>query len=118
MQDFLAIFTGTEAALKRARWAELDDATRRAREAAGRQAWHQWMDRHAESVVSTGGPLGKTKRVGPDGVVDVRNAMVAWVVVRAASHGEAAAMFAGHPHFSIFPGDSVEVMECLPVPTG
>lgn len=27
-----------------------------------------------------------------------------------------ARLFENHPHFSIFPGDAVEVMECLPVP--
>ena len=30
--------------------------------------------------------------------------------------GPAAKMFEGHPHFTIFPGDSVEIMECLPLP--
>jgi hypothetical protein len=25
-------------------------------------------------------------------------------------------MFEKHPHFSIFPGDSVEIMEVLPIP--
>jgi hypothetical protein len=25
-------------------------------------------------------------------------------------------MFENHPHFTIFPGDSVEIMECLPIP--
>jgi hypothetical protein len=25
-------------------------------------------------------------------------------------------MFEGHPHFTIFPGESIEVMECLPIP--
>jgi hypothetical protein len=25
-------------------------------------------------------------------------------------------MFVGHPHFTIFPGDGVEVMEVLPIP--
>ncbi len=30
--------------------------------------------------------------------------------------GPAARMFADHPHFAIFPGDSVEIMECLPLP--
>jgi hypothetical protein len=28
----------------------------------------------------------------------------------------AAKLFEGHPHFTIFPGDGVEVMECLPIP--
>jgi len=25
-------------------------------------------------------------------------------------------MFEGHPHFTIFPGESIEVMECLQIP--
>jgi hypothetical protein len=28
----------------------------------------------------------------------------------------AAKLFEGHPHFTIFPGDGVEVMEVLPIP--
>ena len=42
--------------------------------------------------------------------------MSAYTIVRAESHDEAAQMFDGHPHFTIFPGDSVEVMEVLPIP--
>lgn len=33
------------------------------------------------------------------------------------SHEEAAKLFISHPHFKIFPGESVEIMECLPMPT-
>ena len=29
---------------------------------------------------------------------------------------DAAKLFLNHPHFMIFPGDRVEVMECLPIP--
>ena len=43
--------------------------------------------------------------------------MTAWVVLRADSHEAAARLFEGHPHFTIFPGDGVEVMEVLPMPT-
>lgn len=25
-------------------------------------------------------------------------------------------IFLNHPHFMMFPGDSIEVMECLPIP--
>jgi hypothetical protein len=39
-----------------------------------------------------------------------------YTVVRAESQEEAAKMFLGHPHFTIFPGDGVEIMECLPIP--
>lgn len=89
-----------------------DDATI----ARGMAAWHKWMDDNAASVVTAGGPLGKTKRVGKDGVTDIRNRMTGFIVVKAESHEAAASLFEGHPHFTIFPGDSVEVMPCLPIP--
>jgi hypothetical protein len=43
--------------------------------------------------------------------------MTAFTVVQAESHDAAAKLFVNHPHFTIFPGDAVEVMECLPIPT-
>jgi hypothetical protein len=39
------------------------------------------------------------------------------VIVQADSHEAAARMFEGHPHFAIFPGDALEIMECSPIPT-
>jgi DNA/RNA endonuclease YhcR with UshA esterase domain len=65
-----------------------------------------------------GGPLGKTKRVDAAGVNDISNEMGGFTVVRAASHEDAAKMFENHPHFTIFPGERVEVMPVLPIPGG
>jgi hypothetical protein len=42
--------------------------------------------------------------------------VTAYVLIEAESHDAAAQLFANHPHFSIFPGQSVEIMECLPMP--
>ena len=63
-----------------------------------------------------GGPLGKTKRVDASGIADISNEMGAFTVVRAASHEAAAKMFENHPHFTIFPGERVEIMPVLPIP--
>ncbi len=49
-------------------------------------------------------------------MTDIKNAMTGYVIVRAESHEAAAKLFENHPHFSIFPGESVEIMECLPLP--
>jgi hypothetical protein len=68
--------------------------------------------------MDSGTPLGKTKRVNKEGITDIRNAMTAYSIVRAESHEAAAKLFAAHPHFTIFPGDGIEVMECLPIPGG
>jgi hypothetical protein len=116
MKKFVAIYTGTQASHERSGWDQLDDQARAQREAAGMKAWMAWGETHASSIVDMGSPLGKTKRIAPDGVSDIKNAMVGYVIVQAESHDAAARMFLGHPHFSIFPGDSVEIMECLPLP--
>jgi hypothetical protein len=94
----------------------MEEAKRKEREQAGIKAWGDWMTRHAASIVEQGGPLGKTKRVSADGIADTRNTMTGYVVVRSESNEAAAKMFEKHPHFAIFPGDSVEIMECLPIP--
>jgi hypothetical protein len=39
-----------------------------------------------------------------------------YTIVQAQSQEAAAQMFRDHPHFTMFPGDSVEIMEILPLP--
>ena len=114
MKNFLAIYTGTPASSEK--WNELDETQRKQREAEGMKAWGEWLERHQAHIVTEGGPLGKTKRADRNGITDIKNEMVAFVIVKAESHQAAAQMFANHPHFSIFPGDAVEIMECLPMP--
>lgn len=114
MKTFLAIYTGAAAKLEA--WNKLDEAERATREAAGMKAWMDWGTTHAASIVDQGAPLGKTKRAASDGISDVRNNITGYVIVKAESHDAAAKMFADHPHFSLFPGDAVEIMECLPLP--
>jgi hypothetical protein len=63
-----------------------------------------------------GGPLGKTKKVTQRGIEDVSNEMAAYAVVCAESHEAAAKLFENHPHFVIFPGESVEIMPVLSIP--
>ena len=116
MKKFLAVYIGTASAREKSGWDKMDEAKRKGLEAAGMKAWGEWMGTHKASIVETGGPLGKTKRAAAQGVSDTKNNMVGYVVVEAASHEAAAKMFEKHPSFSIFPGDSVEIMECLPIP--
>jgi hypothetical protein len=114
MKKFLAVFTGSPDAM--AAWQSLDESERRRRETDGMQAWKQWVEDRGASIVDHGAPLGKTKRVTAQGIADIRNNLAAYTVVQAESQEAAARMFQNHPHFSIFPGDGVEVMECLPLP--
>ncbi len=116
MKHFLAVFTGNEASTERTGWNALGDSIRQERTQAGLDAWHVWMDRHRDRIVVSGGPIGKTMRVSVAGVEGARNDICGYVVVSAESHEAAASLFENHPHFAIFPGEAVEVMECLPVP--
>jgi hypothetical protein len=97
-------------------WTALPEGERRAKEQEGMAVWKAWMEKHQAAVVGMGGPLGKTKKVTQHGVEDTSNEMGAFMVVRADSHEAAARLFEKHPHFTIFPGESVEVMPVLPIP--
>lgn len=114
MKKFLAIYTGTQADMDK--WNKLSKEDRDKREVEGIKAWMAWGDKHAKVILDQGNPLGKTKKVGPEGIADIRNALTGYVLLQAESHQAAAKLFEGHPHFTIFPGDGVEIMECLPLP--
>ena len=114
MKKFLAIYMGTPAAL--GQWNALDAETRKAREAKGMEAWQAWAKENARAIVDQGGPLGKTKQVAAKGIADVKNNLTGYVILEAESQEAAARLFEKHPHFTIFPGESVEIMECLPMP--
>jgi hypothetical protein len=116
MKTFLAVYLGTPTSPQRKEWDGLSEAERKTREEAGMKAWMEWGTKHGAAVVVNGGPLGKTKHISPRGIADVKNNMTGYTVVKAESHEAAARMFEKHPHFSIFPGESVEIMEVLPIP--
>jgi hypothetical protein len=115
---YLAVFTGSKTSPRRVAWDALPEAERRAKEREGIAAWKAWVDRNQSLIVHMGGPLGKTKQVTQRGISDTANELGAFMVVRADSHEAAAKLFDKHPHFVIFPGDSVEVMPVMPIPGG
>lgn len=115
---FLAIFTGSSTSPRRAAWDVMSEAEQREKGREGMMGWKAWVEKHQSSIVSLGGPLGKTKKVSAHGVEDISNHMSAYTVVRADSHEAAAKLFENHPHFAIFPGDGVEIMPVMPIPGG
>jgi hypothetical protein len=115
---YLAVFHGSKSSPRRAAWDALSESDRHAKEREGIAAWKAWAQKHQASIVTMGGPLGKTKKVSFRGLEDISNDLGAFTVVSADSHEQAAKMFEKHPHFTIFPGDSIEVMPVLPIPAG
>jgi hypothetical protein len=115
---FIAVFLGSKTSPRMTAWMALPEAERRAKEQQGIAAWKAWVEKNQAALVEMGGPLGKTKKVDSSGVADISNEMGAFTVVRAASHEAAAKLFENHPHFTIFPGERVEIMPILPIPGG
>ncbi|WP_333681198.1 hypothetical protein [Dyella sp.] len=114
MKRFLAVYIGTEAGI--GDWNTLSDAERQQREKTGIAAWKQWVETNQHAIVEVGAPLGKTLSASKRGIGKIRNQLTGFTVVQAESHEQAAKLFEGHPHFTLFPGDSIEIMECLPIP--
>lgn len=107
---------GTKESAASKSWEGLTEEARQAKEKSGLESWANWGIAHNSIIVDHGGPLGKTKLVNTSGVSDTKNGLCGYVIVRAESAEAAANLFLNHPHFAIFPGDSVEIVECLPIP--
>jgi hypothetical protein len=116
MKKFLAIYMGSMSSAPMEKWKAMDELTRKEKEAQGIKEWVGWGTKNAKSILDQGTPLGKTKKIDGNGISDTKNLMTGYTIVEAESHEDAAEMFLSHPHFSVFPGDSVEIMECLPMP--
>ena len=114
MKKFLAVYMGSAASMDK--WKTLDEGTRKQKEKAGMEAWTKWATDNQKVIVDGGSPLGKTKAISAQGIADTRNELAAYTFVEADSHEAAAKLFENHPHFMLFPGDRVEIMECLPMP--
>lgn len=113
---YLAVFLGRKTSPQMLAWNALPEKQRHTKEQEGIAAWKAWVEKHRAVIVEMGGPLGKTKRVSHGGIEDVSNDIGAFTVVRADSHAAAAKLFEKHPHFTIFPGESIEIMPVLPIP--
>jgi hypothetical protein len=110
---YLAVFLSNKSSASWQAWSAMSEDEQRARDAEGLAALRAWDEKHRDSIVYAGGPLGPTKRTSRDGIADVVNELTVFVVVRAPSHEAAAKLFEGHPHMTIFPCDAVDVMPLL-----
>lgn len=114
MPRFLAVYTMKPEDL--ARWRALPKAEQDRRDAVGLKQWADWDTANAASLVGDSGMVGKTLRVTPGGADEATNDICGYIVVRADSIEAAARLFENHPHFTIFPGDGVDIMPLLTGP--
>lgn len=114
MPRFLAVYTMQPEDL--ARFRSLPKAEQDAIDALGIPQWSQWEERNAAFFPDRGGMVGKTLRVSKEGIAPASNSFCGYIVVEAESIEAAAKLFLEHPHFSLFPGDGVDIMPFLTGP--
>ncbi|MGI8365966.1 MULTISPECIES: hypothetical protein [Sphingomonadaceae] len=111
MAKFLALYIGSATDAEKVASPISPD-----KQSEGMAAWGAWMGKNADNIKDAGGPLGRTLRVSSSGVEAGRNSLTGYIIVEADTHEAAARLFESHPHFTIFPGEAVEVVECLEIP--
>lgn len=112
MKTFLAIFTCAENSKNHEAWKRLGPDVQAERMKTGMAAVAQWEEKYGKQITFDGGALGETtKVVDKDGIRDAPSKMGRFAFIEADSHEEAAKIFAEHPHFAIFPGDAIEILE-------
>jgi hypothetical protein len=108
MPRFLALYTMQPEDV--ARFRSLPKSEQDAIDAVGFKQWKEWEARNAASFRDRGGMVGKTMRVTRDGIAGAVNSVCGYIVVEAETIEAAARLFENHPHFSVFPGDGVDIM--------
>lgn len=112
MKKFFVLYMANEGDFKKA-MAETPAMTPEEQKAM-MDEWVHWM-KDKGGVVDMGAPLGKTKRVTPSSVEDMRNEIGGYSNIEAESHEEAARKMQDSPHFKMMPGGWIEVMEIMPM---
>lgn len=114
MPYFLAVYTIKPDAV--ARFRALPKFEQDAVDARGLPLWEDWEKRNAAALVNKGGMVGKTIRVTTSGIAPATNDFCGYAVVEAESAEAAAQLFVDHPHITVFPGHSVDIMPFLAGP--
>jgi hypothetical protein len=105
MGRFLILYNSPVSARDQMAGADPDQAR------AGMEAWMAWAQKAGEALVDLGQPVQAIARVGADG----GDPQVAGYSIMEGESGQIEALLADHPHGQI-PGNSIDVLEALPVP--
>src|SRR5258708_6929718 len=104
MKKFLALYLAPTASFEQAMQGTPEDMKE------GMAVWNTWMSENKKAIVDDGAPLGKTKKVTPEGASDFKNNIGGYMVVQAESFDDATKLFEDHPHYLI-EGGWIEIME-------
>jgi hypothetical protein len=83
---------------------------------AGMDAWMAWSKKAGSAVVDLGSPLGKTMKVTSSSASPTTNDLGGFSILQGESKEAVAATLKGHPHLSMMPEATIEVVELMPMP--
>jgi len=110
MGKFLAIFNGAAEDADKAAFTEQQRTE-------FISAWAAWAQTNQRALVDPGAPLHRKKLVTAHGIEDFTDSKTGYALVEAESHDAAVQIFSAHPHLGLVPGNSIEVLECPPIPS-
>jgi hypothetical protein len=111
MKKFLALYMADTAQM-----AEMMKTSTPEQRQKGTAEWMKWMDDNKASLADRGAPVGKTKRVDPNGVKDAKNDICGYSIVQANSADEAARIFGKDQPFLQMPGATIDLIEIMEMP--
>lgn len=112
MKKFLVLFLSPVSVLEE--WMNKPKEERKAEEDRMSVEWKKWIKDNEDSIIEAPAGAGKTKTVNQKGIIDTRNDVMMYAIVKANSHDEAAALFVNHTHLQI-PEATIEIMEINPL---
>ncbi len=110
MKKFLVLYKAARSEFEKAMKASP------AEQQAGMEQWLGWSKKAASSIVDLGAPLGKSLRLTKGGVSPTVNDLGGYSILQAESKEALAETLKGHPHFSMGPESSIEVIELMAIP--
>ena len=110
MGKFLAIFNGAADDADKAQFTEQQQTE-------FMTAWAAWAQANQRALVDPGAPLNRKKRLTGRAAEDFTDSKTGYAIVEAESHAAAVQIFSDHPHLGLVPENSIEVLECPPIPS-
>jgi hypothetical protein len=111
MKKFLVLYNASQSSFDQMKKAPPEQ------QKAGMDAWMSWGKKAGSSIVDMGGLLGKSARIAKGGAVSpVTNDLGGYAVMQAESREALAAAMKEHPHLTMMPDTSIEIVELLPMP--
>lgn len=112
MKKFIVLYRAPAAAIEQTKQMDPEEMKK------GMAVWMEWAEKCGEGLVDLGTPLGGGVHLSSSGEKGDSLDVVGYSVLQAVDMEGAKKLLEGHPHLKWAEGCSLEVHECLPMPSG